>query len=291
MIRSLLSLLACLAGVLLSLTPIASHGGEVDARLPSGKMASAHYQAGKKDQPAVLVLHGFLQTRFFPTVAGIVDAASTAGYATLAPTLTLGISQRNKSLPCEAIHMHTLDEDAAEVAFWVRWLVQKGHSRIILVGHSYGNVQLLAYMGRNPAPAVKQLLMISLTDVELKQNVQQRARLAQDLRDRLAKKDNALVVAEFGHCKKYASPPAALLTYLSVSRGSILGALAKAPVPVEVIMGSRDDRMEADWVAKLVARGIVVRVISGASHFFDNQYEFDLQEAVLQALQDKRPEH
>lgn len=289
MTRSRLSLLASLAGVLLCLTPIAGHGGVVDAKLPSGKMASANFQAGKKGQPAVLVLHGFLQTRAFPTVASIVEAASTAGYTTLAPTLTLGISRRNKSLPCEAIHMHTLDEDAAEVAFWVRWLVQKGHSRIILVGHSYGSVQLLAYMGRNPAPAVKQLLMISLTDVELKQSAQQRARLAQELRDRLAKKNNALVEAEFGQCKKYVSPPAPLLSYLAMSRNSILEALAQNQVATEVIMGAKDDRMGPDWVENLVSRGIVVRVIPDASHFFDNQYEFDLQEAVLQVLRDKLP--
>ena len=86
MTRSLLSLLAgglaCLAGALLSLTAIADHGVEVDARLPSGKIASANFQAGKKGQPAVLVLHGFLQTRAFPTVVSVVDAASTAGYTT-----------------------------------------------------------------------------------------------------------------------------------------------------------------------------------------------------------------
>jgi len=287
MTRSLLSPLAWLAGVLFSLAAVAGHAGVVDAQLPSGKMASANYQAGHKGQPAVLVLHGFLQTRAFPTVTSIVEAASTAGYTTLAPTLTLGISRRNKSLPCEAVHVHTLDEDVAEVASWVRWLMKTGHSRVVLVGHSYGNLQLLTYLRRNPLPAVKQVLMISLTDVEMKQGAQQRVRLAEELRDRMHQKNNALVTAEFGHCKKYVSPPAPLLSYLTISRDSILEALVHAPVPVEVIMGAKDDRMGQDWVEKLVARGIVVRVIPGASHFFDNQYEFDLQEVVLKALQDK----
>lgn len=289
MTRHLPVLLTLLAGGCLWLTSMVSYAGAVEARLPSGKMAGAYYQAGKKDQPAVLILHGFLQTRAFPTVASMVEAASTAGYTTLAPTLTLGISRRNKSLPCEAIHTHTLDEDTAEVAFWVRWLEQKGYSRIVLVGHSYGNLQLLNYLGRNPAPAVKQVLMISLTDVERKQSAQQRALLAQDVRARLEKGNQGLVEAEIGHCNKYVSPPAALLSYLAISRGSILEALAKTSVPVEVIMGSKDDRMGADWVDKLVSGKIAVRVIPGASHFFDSQYEFDLHDAVLQALQDKRP--
>ena len=287
MIRNLLSSLAILAGLLVAQPTFADQGKVVDAKLPSGKIASANFHVGRKGQPAVLVLHGFLQTRDFPTVSSVVEAASTAGYTTLAPTLTLGISRRNKSLPCEALHAHTLDEDAAEVEFWVRWLVKKGHTRIILVGHSYGNLQILSYLGRNPASAVKQVLMISLTDVERKQNAQQRVRLAEDLRARLARGNQALVEAEFGHCKKYVSPPAALLSYLAISRDSILNALANTPVPVEVIMGAKDDRMGPDWVEKLVSRGIAVRVVPDASHFFDNQYEFDLQEAVLLALRDK----
>ena len=285
--RKLLSLLTLLGGLLLSLAPVVVHAVVVDAKLPSGKIGSANFNAGKKDQAAVLVLHGFLQTRTFPTVASIVDAVSTAGYTTLAPTLSLGISRRNKSLPCEAIHLHSLEQDTDEVAFWVNWLVKKGYSRIVLVGHSYGNVQLLSYMGRKPSPAVNQLLLISLTDVESKQSAQQRMRLVKDLNSRLEKRESALVESEFGHCKKYISPPAPLLSYLSVSRDSILKGVVKAPVPAEVILGDKDDRMGPDWAEKLASRGIVVRLISGASHFFDNQYEFDLQEAVVLALRDK----
>jgi esterase/lipase len=277
----LLTALACLLLLVLSPTVMAS---VVEARLPSGKLAGAHYHAGKSGQPAVLVLHGFLQTNAFPTVVSMTDALSTAGYTVLAPTLSLGITRRNKSLPCEAVHLHTLDDDEAEVAFWVRWLMQKGHTRIILVGHSFGNLQLIAYLGRDPAPTVKQVLMISLTDVEVRQGAAQRARLAQDLRNRAARGDNALVEAEFGQCKKYVSPPAALLSYLAISRNTILDSLAGSPIPAAAIMGGQDDRMGPDWIDRLVSRGIAVRVIPGASHFFDNQYEFDLQEALLQAL-------
>jgi alpha/beta superfamily hydrolase len=118
----------------------------------------------------------------------------------------------------------------------------------------------------------------------VKQNARQRARIAQNLRDRVARADRALAQVAFGHCKKYVAPPGALLSYMAISRDGILDSLATAPVPVEVVMGGKDDRMGADWVQRMTARGIAVRVIPGASHFFDNQYEFDLQEAMLQAL-------
>lgn len=279
--------LSLLLGCCLALPAWSDVAQRVEAKLPTGPVVTASFQAGSKDKPALIVLHGFLQTRAFPTVVSIVEAASTAGYASLAPTLSLGISRRNQSLPCEAIHLHSLRKDADEVAFWVRWLERKGYTRVILVGHSYGNLQLLDYLDRKPSPSVKQALLISLTDVERKQSARQRAEIVAGLRARLARRDDSLVEAEIGHCRKYVSPPAALLSYMTISRESILESLAKSPVPAEVIMGSKDERMGPDWVDKLVARGLVVRVIPDASHFFDNQYEFDLQEAVVQALQGK----
>lgn len=282
MIRTPFQLLAVVALLVLAAPATARLGGEVEAKLPSGMVVSASYHQGRKQLPAVLILHGFLQTRDFPTVATTMDALASGGYTVLAPTLSLGVSRRNKSLPCEALHLHTLEEDAAEVAFWVRWLMSKGHTRITLIGHSYGNLQLLTYLGKAPSPTVKQLLMISLTDVEAKQSAAQRARFAQELRERVARGDRGLAEVEFGHCKKYVSPPASLLSYMSFSRQSILDAVAQSPVPSRVIMGSRDDRMGASWVEHLTARGIAVSVIPGASHFFDNQFEFDLHEVVLQ---------
>jgi pimeloyl-ACP methyl ester carboxylesterase len=282
--RPLALLLAILACLSISLPSLAKQDGAVEARLPSGKVVSAGFHAGEKGLPAVLILHGFLQTRTFPTIASTMEALSAAGYTVVAPTLSLGISGRNQSLPCEAVHMHTLDEDAAEIAFWVRWMTQKGYSHIVLVGHSFGNVQLLDSLNRAPMPAVKQLLMISLIDVEAKQGARQRGRLVRELRNRVARGDHSLAQVEFGHCRKYVSPPAALLPYMEISRAGILDSLVKSPVPAQVIMGEKDDRMGPDWVEKLVSRGIAVRTIAGASHFFDDQYEFDLQDAVLKAL-------
>ncbi|MFP5410262.1 MAG: alpha/beta fold hydrolase [Gammaproteobacteria bacterium] len=285
--RFLLPLLAIPFSVLLTAPAWADHARTVEARLASGKFVTADYHAGKRDRPTVLLLHGFLQTREFPTVAGLQGVLSMGDYTVLAPTLSLGISRRNRSLPCEAVHLHTLQEDAGEVAFWVRWLQRQGHHNIVLAGHSFGSVQLLAYLAQSPSPAVKRALMISLSDVEVKQGAAQRAQLATALRERVAEQDRSLAEAELGHCRKYVGPPAAVLSYLDVTRESMLRALTQSPVPVTAIMGSKDDRMGPDWIGTLRARGIDVHMIEGASHFFDNQYEFDLQDTVLQALQEK----
>ena len=278
------SCLSLLVGLCLALPAWSDVEHRVELTLQGGTVATANFRAGSPEKPALLVLHGFLQTSAFPTVASIVAAGTTAGHATLAPTLSLGISRRNKSLPCEAVHLHSLGNDAAEVAHWVRWLEKQGYSRVILVGHSYGSLQLLEYLDQKRPPGVARALLISLADVERKQSARQRAAIAASLSERLARGDTSLVEAELGHCRKYVSPPAAMLSYMSISRARILESLARARVPVEVIMGSRDERMGSDWVDKLVSRGVAVRVIPGASHFFDDQYEFDLQEAVLHVL-------
>lgn len=257
----------------------------IESKLPSGKVATAEFRLGKPGKPAVLLLHGFLQTRNFPTVASATESLHSTGHTVLAPTLSLGISRRSKSLACEAVHAHTLGEDIAELAYWTEWLARQGHKRIILIRHSFGSVQILGYLnGGNQSPAVAKAILISLTDVEVKQDANVRNKLVRSLNER-GGKDKSLVEAEFGHCKKYVSPAPALLSYLEVTRNTLLDSLAKQRVPIEVILGSADDRMGADWLGKLRARGITVRVIEGANHFFDNQHEFDLQDSLAQALQ------
>lgn len=260
-------------------------GTAVETKLPTGKIATADYHAGVPAKPAILILHGFLQTRAFPTVANAGEALATVGHTVLVPTLSLGVSRRAQSLPCEAVHSHTMSEDIAEIDTWARWLANRGHSRIVLIGHSFGSVQLLEYLNRRPSPAVAKALLISLTDVEVKQDAKLRGQIGQDLRARIARKDNSLAEIEFGHCKRYVAPPAALLSYLAITRDSILRGLRKPSVPVEVLLGSADDRMGADWADKLAARGVAIRIIDGANHFFDNQHEFDLQDALLQGVQ------
>lgn len=277
-------LITALVAWLVASPPTQAQEKLIDAKLPSGEAITAAFQSGKPGRPAVLVLHGFLQTREFPTVANLGQALASAGYAVLAPTLSLGVSKRKRSLPCEAVHTHTLDGDVAELAFWVQWLNMRGYKHIVLVGHSFGSLQILSYLGRKHSPTIGKALLISLTDVEVKQAATERAQIARGLRERVARGDRSLVEAEFGQCRKYVSPPAALLSYATITRSTILDELSKSTVPVEAILGSDDDRMGRDWPDRLRARGIAVRMVPGANHFFDNQYEFDLHDAVLQGL-------
>lgn len=129
--------------------------------------ASAEYLAGQRDKPAVLLLHGFLQTREFPTVAALAQGLHDAGPAVLSPTLGLGIPNRRQSLACEAVHRHSLDDDVSEIARGVGWLKSRGHRSIVLAGHSFGSLQLLAYLNAQPDKTIKAYIGASLIETQV----------------------------------------------------------------------------------------------------------------------------
>ena len=263
---------------------IASAGIE-EVELPSGYFASADYRPGDQGLPAVVVLHGFLSTRNFLTVSNLQEALAGEGYTVLAPNLSLGVNHRKVSLACEAIHTHSIDDDIAEIHFWVEWLVQRGHNSIVLVGHSYGSLHGLYYAMKFKDPAVKKLVAASLVDVEHVIGEALSKSQIEAAKELVAKNDHALREYHVSYCKKYAAPPEAFLSYASWSRQRILTALSQTPIPVEVILGSEDQRMGAGWPQLLRQNGVTLQLIDGANHFFHNEQEFDLLDSVLQAMQ------
>lgn len=256
----------------------------VEARLPTGTFVTADYRAGKADLPAVLLIHGFMQTRGFPTVSRLADGLSSAGYTILSPTLSLGISRRSSSLPCEAVHHHTLEKDVAEIAYWVSWLARRKPRHIVIVGHSYGSLQSLIYAADKPSPALRQVIALSLVDAERQSEPNTVVAMLSDAKKRIARGDTQLVNYPLGYCKQYVGTPQSFLSYARWHRPDILRLARQSKVPLEVIMGGSDDRMGADWPRQLGAAGNRVHVITGANHFFDAEHEFDVLDLTVSLL-------
>ena len=252
--------------------------------LPSGYVATAKYQTGAAGKPAVLVLHGFLSTRDFLTVSSLTNALADAGFTVLAPNLTLGVNLRAVSLACEAIHMHSLTDDLAEINYWVEWLINRGHKSIVLLGHSFGSLHGLSYTLEYPHPAVKKLIATSLLDMESEIGAAAARAQIKKAEAMVAKNDHALAEYKLSYCKKYVAPPKAFLSYAGWSKQRILRALAQTRVPVEIILGGNDSRMGDGWPALLKKSGVALHVIPGANHFFSNEQEFDLLDSVLKSL-------
>lgn len=257
----------------------------VEARLPGGMVASAEFRAGQPARPAVLLLHGFLQTRQAMPLSALADTLSGQGYTTLSPTLSLGINRRSKSLACEAAHLHNLEMDVAELGWWVNWLVKKGYSHIALVGHSSGSIQVLHYVAQQPDPAVKQAFLVSLIGFTSLPDDRKRAHaLAKTAPGKLER-------YSLSYCKtNYTAPPAAYVSYADSSSDRILTLLGKSRLPIQVILGANDPTLDKGWPERLRSRGLTVTTIANSGHFFDGEAEFDLADKLDAQLKSLQPE-
>ncbi len=277
--------------LLLSHAACAQHAvaeeGQVMLPLPGKSSAIAEYNVGDADKPALIFIHPFLQTGSFSTIHQLAEEMSDAGYTVLLPTLTLGVSARQQPLACEAIHTSRLQDEAAEIAAWVRWLEKGGDKRppaesIILIGHSSGTLSIAEYI-RSSSASVKKSILVSLPYFNDKGKTVDNKQL-QKARKMLASGDRSLEKFSLAYCREYVATAEAFLSFAELDRTSVINLLQQAKTDVKIIMGSKDVRVAVDWVSQLQKKGFDVSVIEGGTHFFNQGHEFDLVEAVESEL-------
>ncbi|WP_127470262.1 alpha/beta hydrolase [Thiomicrorhabdus aquaedulcis] len=254
---------------------------------PSNIKAEAHYLLGEAEKPAVLILHGFLTTNQFHTVVAMATALHDEGYTTLSPTLTLDISQRKSSVKCNSIHTHTLEKDVLEVAQWVKWLNEQGHKKVVVLGHSSGSQELLEMLHTQPQLNIAAAVFTSLFYLNGEE--------LGSMENEIVFAQNALKQAKpapqkysFLFCKNnYFATPESFLSYMKLDRAYILERLTNLTIPSYTIMGGADKRYQStgrDWLTLLEKTGTKLTVVEGANHFFSSEYEFTLQERIVEIL-------
>lgn len=273
--------------LLLSGFVLPAYAESVELTLPNKLVAKAEYRKGDADKPAVLLLHGFLQTHEFPTIHRLTEGLASAGYSVLAPTLSLGVTHRKQSMACEAVNMHTMSDAAREIGLWVDWLKSKKSASIVLLGHSFGSVATLAYLGGQRESKVDKLIGVSASEGRVKIDLAERAKMIHKLESLIKAKSKALVVEQYSFCQKFRTTPESMLSYLSWSPERIIAEVKRLSLPSVFIMGSRDDRLGPNWIEQLKQTKAKVRVIEGANHFMDGDFEFDLLDTVLLELKSK----
>lgn len=273
---------AYLICLLLFAFPTWTHAEIVQLQVRPGIHASAEYLDGQRDKPAILLLHGFLQTRDFPTVATLARGLRDTGYPVLSPTLSLNIPNRSQSLACEAVHRHSMDDDVSEITRWVNWLKSRGHRSVVLIGHSFGSLQLLAYLDAKPDRAVKGYFASSLIEIRIGNTP--RAPLIAQLKDQIQHGQKTLVSQQISYCKKYLATPDDLVSYIRWDQPRTLAALKKSPVNMQLLMGEADELIGSTWIKALKQAQIPMVALPGANHFMDGEHEFDLLENALEFL-------
>ena len=280
--RKIMPLLGLLLGLGLALETRAE---PVRVQLASGLAVNAEFRAGAADKPAVLVLHGFLQTYDFMATMNIVNGLSALDFTVLAPNLSLGVPDRRQSMQCNAAHAHTFDGDLAEIDFWIQWLNKQGHRSVILVGHSWGSQHSLGYSVTRPDAPIVAVIAISL--VRSHQSDVLLAQQGEKARERLARDNKSLKAYGLSFCKEYMATPASYLSYANWDDRHVLEVLSRLQtrdVPVHIILGEKDRRIDEAWIDALQPRVRGLSVIDGANHFFSHVSEFDLNERLEQIM-------
>jgi len=259
---------------------------EITLQLDSGLKALADFRPGEREKPAVLVLHGFLQTRHFSTVRLIVDELAENGYSVLAPTLSLGIDLRRTSLACDAIQNHSVEQANAEIHTWLEWLKRGGHHRVILIGHSTGSNHLLSYLHAGSDTASIAFIATSISSIESMQPPQESRRLRAEAQAALSSGGSPLLRSSLGFChNNYTAPARDFLSYLRWDEEHTLQQLLTSPVPTTVVLGEADQWVRPDWADSLEREGIPLRRIPEANHYFSGITEFDFLAVILSLVE------
>lgn len=245
----------------------------VELEVRPGLTATAEFRNPQGTGMPVLILHGFLQTRDFPTVRRLAEALADEGHPVLTPTLSLGVPARSQSLKCEAIHLHTLEEDARELGLWVEWLAQRTGRSVTLIGHSAGGAVISRYLALSPSPAVREAILISIA-----------APTGHPPKAGEPESEQALGEYAMAYCDRYPTTAKAFHSYADWDGPRIIDAILASEVPVHLVLGGADSRISADWIALLRAKGADLHIIEGANHFFDDAREFELNDTILEIL-------
>jgi len=262
-----------------------SHAKIVSHASKDGRPLIADFKEGDVNRPAILVLHGFLQTFSFKTTASITDAISSLGYAVLAPNLSLGVSSRIQSVQCKAAHQHTFKNDLLEINSWIKWLKAKGHKSFVLVGHSWGNLHSIGYSAQYSNSSIKAVIAISLVRTQVSQQIiNQQILAAQKL---MKQKSEQLVQYKLSYCTNFTATPQSYLSYAKWNNKHIIRTmkhLKKKKLPIYIINGSKDNRINSNWTRTLKANTKQVSVIEGANHFFASVYELELADSLEEVI-------
>ena len=248
------------------------------------KIIVADYQQGSENNNPVLLLHGFLQTKEFSTVTRLSASLNESGYTVVSPTLSLGLNNRNKSLACEAIHTHTLENDTDELSQWIDWLEKKSGKKVTLIGHSAGGPVILDYLSRYGSDKINHVVLISLSYYASGPSANETKAHEAMARSALKNNPDKLATYALNYCKTYPTFAGAFLSYYRWNTEKVSSNVARFKKLISVIIGTADKRIDSGWRIQLHKENKNVISIEGASHFFDQTHEFDLSDTIENIL-------
>ena len=263
-----------------------SFAESVQLTTASNKEVIATYLQGEGNSNPVLILHGFLQTKEFPTIERLATSLNDSGYSVLNPTLSLGLSNRKQSLPCEAIHTHSLDSEAEELGQWIEWLYEKTGKSVTLIGHSSGGQVILKYMENSNAKFVNHSILISLSYYASGPAARENKNHAEKALSIIKENTKRLSTYALNYCETYPTYARNFLSYYDWDIDKTSSMISKFNKQLSIILGTGDKRIDNNWRQQLQNIHSNTHLIEGANHFFDQTHEFDLVDTVEMLITD-----
>lgn len=241
----------------------------VHAEVAPGLTGVARYYAGPLRRPAVLLLHGFLDSAEQHPVSTLQQGLAETGFAVLAPTLTLGVERRHQRLACQALHLHHLGQDVRELAIWIDWLVARGYRRVVLASFGAGLIQVVDYLGRSPSGKVGAVLAMVPDDPDYPWGTEVMRTHRRLARAAVSRGDDRIGEYRLAACRRYRAPAQAFLSYASWDRKSLLRRLRELSVPLRVIVGETEAGNA--WPDSLAAVGVDLQRLRNTSLLRDRR--------------------
>ena len=245
----------------------------------------------------VLLTHGTLAHGKMEIVSSLQSLLAENDVASLAPTLSLGINNRQGMYDCAMPHTHRHADALEEIGAWVDWLKYQGVEEVVLMGHSRGGNQTAWFAAKRDDKQVSKIVLLApMTWNADSEYSSYKERYKNDIQPLLSKaesmmqsgKGDTMLSMDFIYCPKaQASAKSVVSYYKDDKRRDTPALLTMLNKPVLLITGSEDNVVKNldNRGAKLAQQGVIEHVeIEGADHFFRDIYAEEVVEGVVAFL-------
>lgn len=270
---------------------------DVSFQSPDGLTLNANLELADGKTMAdglVLMTHGTLAHNKMEIIAALQQAFKERGISSLAPTLSLGVSNRTGMYDCAVPSTHKHTDALTEIGLWLNWAKEQGAADVVLAGHSRGGNQTAWFAAREPDAVVSKVVLIapatfdaakSAAGFEKSHNRPLKGAMAEAkaLVD-AGKGDEVLKGMGILYCPGADVTAASFVSYYVADERmhtpNLMGMIGK---PTLVVAGSEDTVVEGliDAARPLADAGTIeLAVVDGADHFFRDLYAEDVADAI-----------
>lgn len=265
------------------------------------KLNANWHEAGEewRSKPVFLMTHGTLAHGRMEIMATLQELLAEQGYSSLAINLSLGLDDRRGMYDCATPHTHRHTDAVDEIGAWYEWLLERGVSKVVLVGHSRGGNQTAWFAAEHNLGATLAVVLLApaTTDsqslaagYERRYGITLTKALEEAERLRALPEDNWMNMTGFLYCNEAKVKPASFLSYYQqdarMDTSTLIPHISK---PVLVFAGS-EDTTNPDVVEKFSpladSEQVTLEVIEDADHFFRDLNADEVVEAVTAFLAD-----